>query len=128
MRHTVAQQAVFLLLVCPPAVWFWGAAGAAVAVSVMTIIGLLFADRYVGEELGRSAGDVYLLPALAGLAVYGMLHLLAPLFPLPLWGSAAAKGGLCLLVFSAVVFLFERNQAKTVWATVRWALRSGAKK
>ncbi len=128
MRRTVAQQAVFLLLACPPAVWYWGAAGAAVAVSVMTIIGLSFADRYVGEELGRPAGDVYLWPALTGLAVYGMLRLLAPWLPLSLWGSAAVKGGLCLVAFALVILLFERSQAYTVWATVRRALRRGAEK
>ena len=125
MRRTVAQQAVFLLLVCPPAVWLWGAAGAAVAVSMMTIIGLFFVDRYVGEELGRSAGDAYLLPALTGLAVYGMLRLFAPWLPLSIWGSAAAKGGLCLAVFSFVILMFERNQAQTVWATVWRALQNG---
>ena len=125
MRHTVAQQAVFLLLACPVGVWYWGAAGAAVAVSMMTIIGLLFADRYVGEELGRSAGDAYLLPALTGLGVYGMLRLLAPWLPLSLWGSAAVKGGLCLAAFALVILLFERGQAQTVWATVRRVLQNG---
>ncbi len=126
MRRTVAQQAVFLLLVCPPAVWIWGAAGAGVTVSVMTIIGLFFADRYVREELGLSAVDAYLMPILTGLGVYGMLRLLTPWLPLSLWGSAAAKGGLCLAMFALVIFLFERNQAQTVWATVRRALHKGA--
>lgn len=126
MRRTVAYQAVFLLLVCPPAVWIWGAAGAAVAVSLMTIIGLLLADQYVGEELGRSALDTYLLPALTGLVVYGMLHLLAPWLPLSLWASAATKGVLCFVAFALAILLFERHQAQTVWTTVRRALENGA--
>ena len=96
------------------------------AVSVMTIIGLLFADRYVGEEVGHSVVDAYLLPALTGLGVYGMLRLIAPWLPLSLWGSVAAKGGLCLAAFALVILLFERSQARTVWATVRRAMQNGA--
>ena len=127
MRVTVAQQAVFMLLVCPPAVWIWGAAGAGVTVSVMTVIGLFFADRYVRDELGYSAVDTYLLPALTGLGVYGMLSLLKAWLPLSLWGSTVAKGGFCIAMFALVIFLFERHQAQTVWTKVRGALRNGTK-
>ena len=124
MRRTVAQQAVFLLLVCPPAVWFWGAAGAAGSVSVLTIIGLFFADRYVGRELGLSTVDTYILPSLTGLIVYGMLRLLAPGLELTLWESAIVKVVLCFAAFTSATLLFERKQAQTVWRTVRQALKN----
>ena len=127
MRRTVAYQAVFLVLVCPGAVLLWGAAGAAVSVSVMTIIGLWIADRYVSHELGWSTLDIYKLPALTCLVAYGMLHILLPWLPSMMWVSAAIKGGICLILFALAMLIFERDRLRIVWNTVISAVKDQRK-
>lgn len=123
MRRTVAYQAIFLIIVCPGAVLLWGAAGAAVSVSVMTVIGLWIADRYVGQELGWSTLDIYKLPALTCLVAYGMLQLLSPWLPSMIWFSAAIKGAICLILFTLAIVVFERDRLQIVWNTVLRALK-----
>ena len=127
MRRTVAYQAIFLALVCPGAVLLWGAAGAAVSVSVMTIIGLWIADRYVSHELGWSTLDIYKLPALTCLVAYGMLHILLPWLPSMMWVSAAIKGGICLILFALAMLIFERDRLRIVWNTVISAVKDQRK-
>ena len=127
MRLTVAYQAIFLIIVCPGAVLLWGAAGAAVSVSVMTVIGLWVAERYVGQELGWSTLDIYKLPALTCLVAYGILQVLSPWLPSMLWLSAVIKGGICLTLFALAILIFERDRLRTVWNTILSALQDQRK-
>ena len=127
MRITVAYQAIFLLVVCPGAVFLWGAAGAAVAVSIMTVIGLWIADRYVSQELGWSTLDIYKIPALTCVVAYGMLQILLPWLPSMIWVSALIKGGICLILFAIAILLFERDGLITVWNTVLSAVNDQRK-
>jgi O-antigen/teichoic acid export membrane protein len=127
MRRTVAYQAMFLIIVCPGAVFLWGAAGAAVSVSVMTVIGLWIADRYVGQELGWSTLEIYKLPALTCLIAYGMLQILSPWLPSMMWISAAIKGAICVILFALAIVIFERDRLRTVWNTVLSALKNQRK-
>jgi O-antigen/teichoic acid export membrane protein len=122
-RWTMAVQAIFIVLACPPAVYFYGAAGASVVVSVMSVIGLIAAEWRVSKQLGASAWRVYVVPALAGAAVIGALSLLTPAMPQNLWLAAIVKGLLCAAVFGAALLIFERKSAQTAWRTLRQGLK-----
>lgn len=122
-RWTMAVQAIFIVLACPPAVYFYGAAGASVVVSVMSVIGLVAAEWRVSKQLGVSAWRVYVVPALAGAAVIGTLSLLTPAMPQNLWLAAIVKSLLCAAVFGAALLIFERKSAQTAWRTLRQGLK-----
>ncbi|HCU98625.1 MAG TPA: hypothetical protein DGM69_04685 [Chloroflexi bacterium] len=114
MRRTVAYQAFFLIVVCPGAVYMWGAAGAAVSISVMSVLGLFFADKYVSQTLGSSSMRLYKFPILTCIAAYGMLLIVWPLIPDLFWLSALLKGVLCLAIFLIFIIIFDRKRLREV--------------
>lgn len=122
MRRAVLLQAIFIALACPPAVYLWGAAGASVVVSVMTLLGVIASERYVARELGEPAWSIYLVPTLTAGLLLGVLAVASPWMPANLWLSAIAKGLVCTLGFGSVVLVFERQMAVSVVNTVRQAL------
>ncbi len=124
MRRTVAIQAGFIVLVCPPAVLVWGAAGAAVVVSLMTLVGVVAAERYVSRELGVAVWPLYVPLAVAAITLLAVLAAGSSLIPEPTWTSAMIKGLLCLLGFGILVLTVDRRQANGVLEIVRSALRS----
>ena len=63
-RTTQLVQAVALVLLAPPAVYFWGAEGASVAVSVMMLAGFALSQRYVMRFLDAPLVRLYGLPVL----------------------------------------------------------------
>ncbi|HUN21643.1 MAG TPA: oligosaccharide flippase family protein [Anaerolineales bacterium] len=117
-RNTTALQAVILVLAGIPAVWFWGAAGVSVVVSVMALAGWLLAEWYLQHATGEPLWQVYLLPSVAmciGLA-FGLwlVGLLPP--SLPFWAIMAVKVLAMAIPFGAILALWERN---TLLAAIR---------
>lgn len=124
LRGAMAVQALFMVLACPPAVYFFGAAGAAVVVSVMSVIGLASSERRVQRCLGISSWRLYLRPAGAAVVVVGLVGILRSSLPGNIWASAAVKGVLSGLVFGCGVWYFDRAKVVEAWRTLRRGLRS----
>jgi PST family polysaccharide transporter len=124
MRRTVGIQAVIMLAAGPPAVWFYGAAGAAVVVSVMMIAGLVASERYVIRLLGEPVWRTYLLPGAVSLGVAAGFWALAPALagyhPLV---SLGIKGAACVAIYVAAAVFAEREAAQAVFASIRENLR-----
>lgn len=123
MRLTVLVQAVFLLVLGPPAVWFYGAGGAAVVISLMTIVGMVPAEWYVQKLLGAPLWRIYLLPGLTSLLLVVTLNPAAGLFPDNIFISGTLKGLICTAAFVLTLLIFERRQAMQAVALVRQHLR-----
>jgi O-antigen/teichoic acid export membrane protein len=121
-RWTSFVQAIFLILTCPIAVYFWGAAGASVAVSGMSIVGFVLTERLVTKHLGVAIWPTYLAPGLTCLGVIGLLAILGPGLPTNPWFSAIIKGVISVIAFGGVLGLFERKQARAAWQTLRQGL------
>jgi O-antigen/teichoic acid export membrane protein len=124
-QKVIFWQAVFIVLACPPAVYFFGAAGASVVVSLMSVIGFVISERYVVRYLGFSAWKIYLVPICASLIVVGVCVLAAPALPANIWLSALVKGIVSVFVFGAALLLFERQSALEAIRTVRNGLKRG---
>ncbi len=122
-HRTVVVQAVFMLIACPPAVHWWGAAGASAVVSVMTVIGMVASEWYVIRRLGIAVWRCYLVPASAWVVAIGGLALLAPALPTNLWLSMIVKVLFAAAVFSVALMLFERHSARENWELLRQGLR-----
>lgn len=119
MRRSLGVQAVFMLIACPPAVYWWGAAGASVVVSAMSVMSLLITERYVMQRLGDAAWRVYLVPAAATALVVAAFALLPPgLLGGPL-ASLILKSLFTAGVFGAALLLFDRRGAWSAWRTLR---------
>ncbi len=124
MRFTVGVQAVIMLVAGPPAVWFYGAAGASVVVSVMMIAGLVASERYVIGLLGVPVWRTYLWPGLVSLAValgfWALTPWLAGYHPLV---SLGIKGAACTAIYVAAAVFVERGDAQAVYTSIRENLR-----
>jgi O-antigen/teichoic acid export membrane protein len=123
VRRSMLVQAVFLAVVCPAAVHAGGAAGAAVAVSAMSVIGLVVSERDVARRIGAAPGALYLRPGAAGIVSVGLVTIGRPLLPSNMWASAGLKGIVTAVVFGTAVFLFDRDGATESWALVRRGLK-----
>ena len=124
MRRATGYQALFIAVACPPAVYFWGAAGAAVIVSIMTVIGLIAAERYVRIEMDVQMWSIYLLPSLTSVTLIVFLGLADSSLPENIWLSVLIKGCVCVLLFAGIVIARERTRAREVWQLLRDALRA----
>lgn len=117
-RRVTAVMAVLLLVLAPVAVLKWGAAGVAVAVSLMMLVGTVLSQWYASRELQVSLASLYLLPAVLCVAMPPVLYWLG----LTLGGGTialfAVKGVVSTVVFAGLVFLFERQQVRAVWGLV----------
>jgi O-antigen/teichoic acid export membrane protein len=123
VRRAMLVQAVFLAVVCPPAVLFAGAAGAAVAVSAMSAIGLFASERDVVRRLGIAPGALYVRPAGAGIVALALVTISSPLLPSNIWASAGLKGAVTAAIFGAAIALFDRAGAAEAWRLVRRGLK-----
>jgi PST family polysaccharide transporter len=120
MRRTVAVQAVVMLLAGPPAVWYFGAAGASAVVSVMMIVGLVASERYVIRYLGEPIWRTYIVPALISLALVVAFWVITPaLAAYPMLITLGIKGAACVAAFVGITVLVERREAEAVFATIR---------
>jgi O-antigen/teichoic acid export membrane protein len=123
LHRTVILQAIFIVLACPPAVYGWGAAGAAVVVSLMTVMGLVACEWYVRRRLGVSAWRFYLAPAATCAATIGGLALLAPGLPDTPWLALIIKVVFSSMMFGAALALFERRRLRENLTTLLRGLR-----
>ncbi len=123
-RRSMAIQAIFIVAACPPAVFFFGAAGAAVSVSVMSVIGLASSERCVRRRLHVSGSRLYAVPAGTSILAVALVTMLAPFLPEAIWARAVVKAVTCGLVFGAGLALLDRPGAVDAWRTVRRGLRS----
>lgn len=118
VQRASLAQAVLLVVICPPAVHFYGAAGAAVAVSVMSVAGLIVSEGYVTQAIGTSSWRIYVAPAVAAAVSTASAFALAPL-PMSVWISAIAKAILCAVVFAAAIWFMDRPAAIDAWQALR---------
>lgn len=119
VRRATLSQAIFLLVVCPPAVYYWGAAGAAVAVSLMSVVGLIASERYVTQALGSSSWPSYVAPATAAVLTVVAAFGLASMLPTNVWAAAFVKAMICGAVFPATMWLVDRTAAVEAWRAFR---------
>jgi O-antigen/teichoic acid export membrane protein len=122
-RWAMLAQAIFILVACPPAVYLWGAAGASVVVSLMSLIGLIATEWYVAKHLQTSLWQLYLVPTLTSLILSIALLVFTPLITSNLWLAAALKGIVCAIVFGTVVIIFERGNLINAIQIVRQGLK-----
>ncbi len=123
-RYTNLVQAIFLLIVCPPAVWFYGAAGAAVTISIMTVIGVMAGEREVTKTLHQQYWTLYIAPILISFVTAGIIFAVSPWIPSQIWISAIIKGLICVAAFGASIWIFQRQPLLDVWQTLRQGLQS----
>jgi len=124
-QKVILWQAIFIVVACPPAVYFWGAAGASVVVSIMSVLGFAISERFVARHLKYSAWKIYVVPTCASLIVIAVFGLAAPIMPANIWASAIIKGLFSTIVFGAALLLFERQTAIEAIRTVRNGLKRG---
>lgn len=119
VRRTFAVQAVFLVVVAPFTVIYAGAAGAAVAVSVMSALGLITADRLVARHLGGGLWRRLAAPASAGVAAVGLAWVVAGAVSGATWYIAVVKAAVCAAVFAVALAALDRAAALDAWRTLR---------
>lgn len=122
-QMTMLAQAAFILVACPPAVYFYGAAGASVVVSLMSVIGLATTEWRVAARLNDSVWRVYLTPAAAAVIAILAAGFLSPFLSASLWLAAVVKGAVVAAVFGAAVILFDRRALQGTWDALRRGLR-----
>lgn len=118
VRRAFLVQAIFLVAVGPAAVFYQGAAGAAVVVSVMSVVGLVLAERAVVRRLGESVWPVYLVPMTTAVVASGAAMIASQAIGVGAWQMAVIKAAICGLVIGAAVLAFDRAVALDAWRTV----------
>lgn len=123
-RRSTFVQALIMLLAGPPAVYYWGAPGAAAVSSLMTLVGWIGIEWSVSRHLGAAIWRTYLLPmaVMAGL-VGGWALSRDAMAGLNVWASLLIKGLVCSLAFGLTTLVFERRETVEVFALVREAIR-----
>jgi O-antigen/teichoic acid export membrane protein len=121
VRAAFLVQAVFLLIVGPPAAYQYGAAGASAAVSVMSVVGLVVSERYVARRLGQSAWTFYVAPAGAALGAIILTVGLASTLPATSVLAATAKAVVCAIVFAFTLWSSDRSALVDHWRMFRRA-------
>lgn len=115
LRVTMAVQAALLAATCPPAVYAYGAAGAAAVTSVVSVAGVFVAERYVSRHLGQRFWPIYVTPACTACVAGAVILALGGVLPANVWASALLKAALCLAVFGPALWLLQRSDATDVW-------------
>lgn len=110
VRRTLVFQAVILLVLGPPAVYFFGAEGASVAVSVMMLSGLVASHVYVVRIVDVPFFQLYGLPTLVTILLTPLIFGLGQLFDAKAFLMLAAKGLLTTVIFGGLILLFERRR------------------
>ncbi len=125
-RWAMLAQAIFILIACPPAVYLWGAAGASVVVSIMSLIGVIATEWYVAKHLQASLWQLYLVPILTSLVLSITLLWVMPLITSNIWLAASFKGIVCAIVFGTVLLIFERTNLVNAIQIMRQGLKRNA--
>ncbi len=119
VRFATGVQAAFLLVACPPAVYSFGAAGAAVVVSIMSALGVILFERCVTRRLGRASWPMYVAPACTAVATIAAMTALETALPASVWLSAIIKAIVCGVAFGSVIWVFDRAAALDAWRAFR---------
>jgi O-antigen/teichoic acid export membrane protein len=121
-RAIMGLQALIMLTAGPPAVYGFGAAGAAVVASAMTVVAVVATERRVDRNLGCAGWRLYARPAFAAGVAAAVTLGLEPVLPGNPWLAAPARGGVTVLCFAAVLGMLDRPAARGAWRTVRRGL------
>ncbi len=124
VRTCMIVQSVILVLLGPPAVYFWGAEGASVAVSLMMVIGYLLSHRYVSHFLEMRGYALFLLPIVLTSLLTPLLIGVGSLIHGGVVVTLLAKGVLATAVFGAAIGLLERQRTIEVLALVLDSFRA----
>jgi O-antigen/teichoic acid export membrane protein len=123
-RAALLQVIVFVAL-CPVTIHAFGAAGAAAALSLCSLVGLVLTQRDVARHLGLSTWRVYRWPACAAALATALVLLGWTALPGNPWLAVAVKGMACATVFGVILLRFERATARTMLDTARRGLFRG---
>lgn len=111
-RITIAQTLVLLAL-CPVAIMFWAAEGAALAVGLVMAVGVLLAFFRIGKFVDIAWGRIFIRPLIATLIAAGLtLPIVNGLAPGSLILDLALR---CLLFggsYPAIIYLLDRDSLK----------------
>ncbi len=121
-RRVMGVQAAVMLVACPPAVYWFGAAGAALVASVTSVVAVVAVERRVARCLGHSGWPLYVRPGAAALAAGATVALLASVLPNDVWLAALIRASIPVLCFAAVLWTFDRPAARETWRNVRQGL------
>ncbi len=116
VRSLQGVQALILVLIGPPLVLWWGAAGASIAVSAMMVAGALAAGRYTLRQLEVRAAPLYLLPVALGVLLTPALWWLGAQVTLSAIPGLLVKGALAAAAFAGAVLIAERRQVAEMLA------------
>lgn len=118
-RSLAGLQALILLLIGPPAVYWFGGQGASVAVSVMMLVGAVTTGWAAAKRLEINPLPIYLTPLLIFLLVTPLIYGLGLIAPLPAVPSFILKGLAGTLLFGGLSWLTERRQLLDAVALLR---------
>ncbi len=118
-QRSLMVQALILIVVALPAVYYWGGVGASLAVSVMQITGFVLAQWYTSRHLGLRSLRLYLLPTLLLLTLTPAAYALGTVVGGGIVVTLAVKAAVGAVAFAGIVYVLEREQVKEVWALVR---------
>jgi len=121
-RTVMGLQAAVMLVACPPSVYWFGAAGAAVVASVTSLVAVVAVERRVARCLGHSGWPLYVRPCAAALAAGAAVALFASVLPPGVWLAALIRVGITVFCFAAVLWTFDRPAARETWRNVRQGL------
>lgn len=118
-QRSLVVQALILVIVAVPAVYYWGAVGASLAVSVMQIVGFLLAQWYTSRHLELRSLRLYLLPLLLVVVLTPAAYMLGAAVGGGIVVTLTVKVAAGAVAFAGIVYVLERREVKEVWALVR---------
>jgi teichuronic acid exporter len=117
-RASQLIQAAALLVLGPPAVYFWGGVGASIAVSVMMLLGFGLSQWHASRQVDAPLIRLYLLPLILTVLITPLLYALGEALGAGIVVSLLVKGALGTLLFGGITYLAERRTAHEVYDLV----------
>lgn len=118
-QRSLVAQALVLIVIALPAVYYWGGVGASLAVSVMQIVGFVLAQWYTSRHLELHSLRLYLLPALLLLVLTPAVYALGAAVGGGIVVTLILKAAVGAATFAGIVYMLEHRQVREVWALVR---------
>lgn len=118
-RLTLVVQAAVLIVLGVPAIYFYGAEGAAVATSVMMLLGLVVSQRLAARYVDASLRELYGLPLVLVVVLVPLTYWLGTMLDAGVVVELLLKGGFITLAFAGAVFLLEPRQRDEVIRMLR---------
>ena len=102
--------------------WWQGIVGVAIAADIISIIGILFSLIYIRRFVDYSIRALYFWPLVSFVITAVTILLLTPNFQqMNLWLALFTKLLLITTLYSAIIWLTEREQLQTGWKII-WGL------